>query len=83
MADTVALVIEGGQGQPKGVGGMNQVKARCRRRQEARVDLLSLLLRQLSGIPRRETVVRGTRQSGDMTTTSPCSPSASVDELSL
>ena len=54
-----------------------------------RTHLLNLLLKQLSGIPLRDTVVNGTRQSdferffGNSCFSSFVLPSASVEELSL
>ena len=54
-----------------------------------RTRLLNLLLKQLSGIPLRDTVVNGTRQSdferffGNSCFSSFVLPSASVEELSL
>ena len=68
VADAVTLVVEGGERQPGIFKAVTQ-KLYWGRND---TDLLNLLLKQLSGIPRRETVVNGTKQS-----------SASVEELSL
>ena len=56
VADAVALVVKSGECQPEAKDDRKQKWGRTR--------LLNLLLKQLSGIPLRDTVVNGTRQSG-------------------
>ena len=81
VADAVALVVKSGECQPEAKDDRKQKWGRTR--------LLNLLLKQLSGIPLRDTVVNGTRQSdferffGNSCFSSFVLPSASVEELSL
>ena len=63
MADAVALVVKGGQRQPA-VHEDDQEQRQVDDEPCLMMNLLNLLLKQLSGIPLRDTVVKGTRQSG-------------------
>ena len=100
VADAVALVVKSGEGQPEAKDDRKQKWVEdslvrfpnCKQvgwGTWLRTHLLNLLLKQLSGIPLRDTVVNGTRQSGferffgNSCFSSFVLPSASVEELSL